>query len=272
MRAVNLIPADQRGGTSVGAGQSEGAVYAVLGLIAGVAVLALLYGLAAHRISSSRKEAADLTAQAQRAEAAEQQLAPYTSFIAMRQQRMQAVQTLIDSRFDWAHVFHEFGRVLPLGISIGTIEGTVGTAAPGGVAGSAASASASPSSSSSAAGASSTSSPAGSAPGGASVASATPAGSVPLFTISGCATTQREVAVMLERLRLIDGVSEVTLQSSTKSLSSGGSGASGPCPAHTPAFTLQMTFDALPASPGASHAAAAVAQAGAAATSAGSAK
>ena len=31
----------------------------------------------------------------------------------MREQRAQAVDALIDSRFDWAHVFHEFGRVLP---------------------------------------------------------------------------------------------------------------------------------------------------------------
>ena len=40
MRAVNLIPADQRGGASVGAGRSQGAAYAVLGLLAGLAVMA----------------------------------------------------------------------------------------------------------------------------------------------------------------------------------------------------------------------------------------
>ena len=68
-----------------------------------------------------------------------------------------------------------------------------------------------------------------------SVSSATPAGSVPTFTLSGCATSQKAVAQMLQRLRLIDGVSEVTLQSSTKR---GGSGAAqrrpGGCPPTPP--------------------------------------
>ena len=47
-------------------------------------------------------------------------------------------------------------------------------------------------------------------------ASATPPGSVPTFTLGGCATSQSEVALTLQRLRLIDGVSKSTLQSSTK--------------------------------------------------------
>jgi hypothetical protein len=42
MRAVNLIPTEQRGGTSVGGGRSEGAVYALLGVVAVVAILAVL--------------------------------------------------------------------------------------------------------------------------------------------------------------------------------------------------------------------------------------
>ncbi|MBA3809888.1 MAG: hypothetical protein H0X28_16065, partial [Solirubrobacterales bacterium] len=117
MRAVNLIPSEQRGGAPVGAGQSEGAAYGLLGLLAGVAVLALLYGMAHHQISSRKAQAASVAAQAQQAQSAAQSLAPYTSFIAMREARLQAVATLVNSRFDWAHVFHEFGRVLPTGIS-----------------------------------------------------------------------------------------------------------------------------------------------------------
>ena len=39
------------------------------------------------------------------------------------------------------------------------------------------------------------------------VTSATPPGSVPTFTLSGCATSQTEVAQTLNRLRLMDGVS-----------------------------------------------------------------
>jgi hypothetical protein len=269
MRAVNLIPAEHRGGASAGSGQSEGGAYALLALLAGVALLVALYGSAHRHISSRQGEAARVTAQAQQAQASAQGLAPYTSFTAMREQRLQAVSTLVDARFDWAHVFHEFGRVLPVGVSISTLEGTVGTAAVGGApvvptpaattTGSSSSSSTSTSTSgSSSTGSSTTGSPATAA---AAVASATPVGSLPAFTISGCATTQREVAVMLERLRLMDGVSGVTLQSSTKSASAGGGGAaSGTCPTSAPVFTAHITFAPLPAAPAKTSSTATVAQ------------
>jgi hypothetical protein len=64
--------------------------------------------------------------------------------------------------------------------------------------------------------------------------------------LSGCATSQSEVALTLNRLRLIDGVSEVTLQSSTKESGSGGSAGSGGC-GHYPAFAVQVAFAPLPA-------------------------
>ena len=56
---------------------------------------------------------------------------------------------------------------------------------------------------------------------------------------------------MLERLRLIDGVKEVTLQSST----AGTGAAAAPArarrlPGHDPVFTRQITFDPLPSAAG----------------------
>jgi hypothetical protein len=218
MRAVNLIPAEQRSGASVGVGRSQGGAYAVLALAAGLAVLALLYGSADRQIASRRSQVATVTAKAQQAETQAERLAPYTSFIALREQRTQAVNTLVDSRFDWAHVFHEFGRVLPFETSISSLSGTVGSAT------------------STNAVASSSGTP----------TSATPPGSVPTFTLAGCATSQSAVALTLERLRLIDGVKEVTLQSSTSSSSSGGGGAGGGCASHDPTFTALVSFDPLP--------------------------
>ena len=127
MRAVNLIPADQRTGGSVGAGRSQGAAYALLGLFAGLAVMTLLYGLASHHISSDKKEAAALAGAAQQAQAATAALAPYTSFIQLRKARVEAVAQLVDSRFDWAHAFHEFARVLPASASVSSLSGTIVT-------------------------------------------------------------------------------------------------------------------------------------------------
>jgi Tfp pilus assembly protein PilN len=234
MKAVNLIPADQRGGAAVGAGRSEGAVYAVLGLLAGLALFALLYGIADHQIASRKARVVTLEARARQAQAQANELAPYTSFIALREQRVQEVSQLVDSRFDWAHSFHELGRVLPRGATISSLTGTIGSATTTAAA-PAAAAPAVPSTSTASAGAAT------------SVASATPPGSVPTFTLSGCATSQSEVALTLDRLRLIDGVSEVTLQSSAKGGST--SGGSGGCSGKDPVFTVQVAFDPLPATP-----------------------
>lgn len=222
MRAVNLIPSDQRGGASVGAGRSEGAAYAVLALLVAVALMALLYGKASREISSNRSKAATVTAEAQRAQAEASTLAPYSSFIALREQREQAVAALVDTRFDWAHAFHEFGRVLTNQVSISSLDGTVGSATT--------------SAPSSAAGPSTPSS---------TVTSATPAGSVPTFTIAGCATSQRVVADTMQRLRLIDGVAEVDLHSSTRG-AAGSAGTAGGCAGTDAAFQMTVTFEPLP--------------------------
>ena len=241
MRAVNLIPREQRSGGSVGAGRSGGAAYAVLALLAGVAVLAVMYGKASRTVSSDESKAAALSARAQREKAAAEALAPYTSFVSLRQQREQAVASLVDTRFDWAHTFHELGRVLSDQTSVTALTGQVGTGGE------------SKSSSSSAASSSSSSSSGAAA--ASSVSSATPAGSVPLFTLSGCATSQKAVAEMLQRLRLIDGVAEVTLQSSTRGTTSGAASSGGGCPPSAPVFTVTLTFDGLPSATEAASAA-----------------
>ncbi len=239
MKAVNLIPVEERrGGSGLSGGRSGGAVFAIFGLVAGLAILALLYGTASHQISNSKTEVASLQARTAQAQARASALSPYTNFVAMREQRQQAVQQLVDSRFDWAKAFHELGRVLPANVSLTSLSGTIGSS----------SASSGSSSSTSAA------AKAGAATGAASVSSATPPGSVPIFTLSGCTTSQASVAIVLDRLRLIDGVQEVTLQSSTKAGASGsggggGGGTSGSCEGGDAAFNLTVTFQALPTVP-----------------------
>ena len=224
MRAVNLIPADQRGGASVGAGRSQGAAYGLLGLLAGLAVMAVLYGLAHRQVANKTAEAAAISAQAQQEQSAVARLSPYASFVTAQEQRAQQVAQIVDSRFDWAHVFHEFGRVIPPSASVTSLDGSI-------VPVSAATTTTSSSSSASKSAAAST-----------GATSATPPGSIPTFAITGCAKSQAAVALLLERLHLMDGVSTVTLQSSTKS---GGAGA-GSCPPNGPSYSASVTFDPLP--------------------------
>lgn len=224
MRAVNLIPAEQRAGAGGMTGRSDGAAYMVLGVLAGIVIMALLYGSASHQIGNKRKEIASLTGQVQNVETEANQLSSYTSFIALHDERVQDISNLINTRFDWPHVFHELGRVLPTDVSLSSVQGSIGAA----TASSASATTPDPTATTTA-----TSS---------SVASATPPGSVPILNLSGCTVSQSEVAVTLARLRLIDGVTEVHLNSSSKSGSTGGS-----CGENTPSFTVQVTFTALPA-------------------------
>jgi Tfp pilus assembly protein PilN len=223
MKAVNLIPSDERRrGASVGGGRSQGVAYVVLGVFAGIAVLVLLYGVARHHASSRRSQLATIAAETQRAQESVAALTPYTSFIALREARTKAVAEVVDSRFDWAHAFHELGRVLPRDTSITSLDGTVGAAG-----------------STTSGSSSSTSTTAG---------SATPVGSVPTITLGGCARSQSEVALTLQRLRLIDGVGDVSLKSSGSGGSSGSSSTSAAqCAPKSPSFNVQITFDPLPA-------------------------
>ncbi|HEY2632340.1 MAG TPA: hypothetical protein VGI26_08180 [Solirubrobacteraceae bacterium] len=226
MKAVNLIPGEQRAGSGSITGRSSGGALIVLALIAGLAGLTFMYGSAHRQISSKAGQTASLDAQTEAVRARAGRLTPYTSFVSMAEQRMHTVSQLVQARFDWSHALHELGRVLPTGTSLSSLHGTVGS-----VAGSATT----PSTSSSTASASAT------------PASSTPPGSTPAFTLTGCATTQSEVAQMLQRLRLMDGASEVQLQSSTKSGASSGATSGGACPGGDPTFSVQVTFSGLPA-------------------------
>lgn len=233
MRAVNLVPAEQRQSGIDLAGRSGGAAPMIVVLLLGLAVLAFMYGSAKHRESTSKTELATVNAELSAAKAKADRLAPYASFIAMANQRVQDISALVEARFDWSHAFHELGRVLPRDASLTSLHGQVASG-----------------------GASSPSPPAaGAAAGGAMPASATPPGSTPTFTIGGCATSQSEVALTLQRLRLIDGVTDVELQSSTKAAPAGGassgsaSSSGGACGSGGATFAATITFTGLPSAP-----------------------
>ena len=223
MRAVNLIPAEQRRGAGGAAGRSDGAAFVILGLLAGMVLLAGLYAMSHSQISSRRAQATRLTAQANAMQAEANSLASYTAFLKVRDQRLTTVQQLAASRFDWAHAFHELGRVLPYDVSLSSVHGTVATTA----------AAAAPP-------------PVPGATAAATATSSTPPGATPSVVITGCTVSQSEVAFMLTRLRLMDGVGNVDLHSSTAgSPSTPSSGSSGSdCPV---TFSVTVTYSPMPA-------------------------
>ena len=160
------------------------------------------------------------------------ELAPYTSFMAMREQRMQAVSELVDSRFDWAHAFHELGRVLPASRPRSPRSPARSARPPRRPRlPRAARAGASTAATSAAV----------------DLRDARRAASRPSRS-AAAPPASRAVAQTLERLRLIDGVSErdaAELDQGVRRRRSGSGG--GGAPAATRVFAVQVTFDPLPA-------------------------
>jgi len=225
VKAVNLIPVEQRAQRGGVANRSHGVAYVLAAVPVAVGALGGLYGLAKHELASKETEAARVEKLAERTQREAAGLAPYKSFIALRQSRESQILGLINSRFDWAHLLAELGAVLPQGTTVSTFQGAIGTSA----------------------GASTTTTKASS---GGAVASATPAGSLPTVILSGCATSGTTVALLLSRLKLIDGVSNVEMHSLQRNGAGSSAGSSsGACPAGTQSYNVTITFEALPTPP-----------------------
>jgi Tfp pilus assembly protein PilN len=221
MRAVNLIPAGERRGAGGAAGRSGGGAYMVLGALALMVVLATAYTLAGKSVTDKKAELADVTRQAQVAESQAQGLTEYTKFASLRTKRVETVKQLANGRFDWSHALHEVARVLPTNAWLTSLAGTTSP---------------------------------GAGTGGSGLRGALPN---PAIEVAGCTTSQASVAKIMARLRLIDGVSQVSLSDSTKSAATGGgagdSAGGGDCTggsSHFPKFTMVVFFTAPATTPG----------------------
>lgn len=232
MRAVNLIPRDERSG---GAGRSGGAAYALFGVLGILLLIVTAWALTSREVNQRKGEVARVTAQADVAQAKADKLAAYSSFSDLRTRRQQTVASIARSRFDWGHAMHEIARVIPQDAWLTSLTGSVSpTVAVQGGAGS-----------------------------GGSLRSSL---NVPAAEIVGCTRSQGEVSTMMTRLRLIDLVQRVTLIESSKRDDAAGSATAAndaDCRPNDrfPKFDLLVFFDpppaaALPAAAGATTASA----------------
>jgi Tfp pilus assembly protein PilN len=218
MRAVNLIPAEDRRGPG-GASKSGGAVYAVLGTLALLVVLTAAWALAGQSVTDKQAQLTRVEHDASAAEAQGAGLSDYSSFASLRERRVQTVTSIAGSRFDWSHAMHELGRVLPSNVWLTSMTGTVTstTAVDGGTQN--------------------------------GLRSSLPG---PAIDLVGCTTSQDEVARVVTRLRLIDGVIRVALASSAKAdtTSAASSNGGGDCRAGSsnfPQFEVVVFFETPPA-------------------------
>jgi Tfp pilus assembly protein PilN len=240
MRAVNLIPADAKRASRGSSGAKALPTYLVLGVLAIAVGLVTLYVLASNNVSERQAKVTTLQAEVAQVQARSDSLSHYAQFSQMTQGRVSSVRQLATSRFDWHATLAQISQVVPKNTSLATLNGTaVSTALP--VAG--------------AASPTSTGAPTGST-----------------IELTGCTKTQPDVAKLMSRLRLIDGVNSVSLNSSTKQESGGSTPASGSassgsasgatsqgCGNNTPSFDLKIGFASQPATPAAGGSAASTA-------------
>jgi Tfp pilus assembly protein PilN len=192
VRAVNLIPADQRR-ASGGAGKSGGGVYALLGVLALIVACVAALTITSRQVADRTAEADRLDAQAQVAQAKAGNLAAYKTFNDLVKQRTAGVQTLAGTRFNWGETLDQVSRVIPSDVSLTQLAAST---APGvGVGG---------------------------------TVSLRTALANPAIELIGCAPSHRRVALLMARLRRIEGVQRVSVANAAKSEgSSGGNAAAG---------------------------------------------
>jgi Tfp pilus assembly protein PilN len=205
VRPVNLIPGEQRLQPS---GARAGSAYVVIGVLAVLLAMVAVYTLTSNNVKQRKADAAEAKAEADQLESRARSLGAFTMFSTIKETRLASVRTVADSRFDWERLMRELSRVIPDGSWLLTVDASTAGA-----------------------------------PGDASTTSQTGTSTgPPAAQIVGCAPRQSEVAKMMVHLRELHKFSDVKLNQSARSETSGTSGVEG-CDRYQ--FDVTVTFGAL---------------------------
>lgn len=189
MKAVNLLPSDQRSvpkptsapaaKSAASAGGAFGA-YAVLGALAFSVVAVASYVMVGNQVKDKQAELARVQADTMSVQSQVTALKPYYDFQQLATKRVATVMSLAGSRFDWERALRDVSRALPRDVHLKTLRGSVSSGAGGG------------------------SNPLrGSVP-------------APALELTGCTSSQGDVARLMSRLRAVRGVTRVSLSKSDK--------------------------------------------------------
>jgi Tfp pilus assembly protein PilN len=195
MRAVNLLPPDLRSGpkgrapaVASGVENSGGTgAFIVLGVLAFCVFALAAYVLAGNTIKDRKAELAVASAKAEAVTKRSEALKPYADFESVVKARVQTVKDLAASRFDWEQALRDLSRAVPAQVTLASLKGDLGgeQAASNGIRGSI---------------------------------------TAPAITLTGCTSTQTNVATLMARLRTVDGVTRVSLSKSDKEATEGATG------------------------------------------------
>lgn len=223
MKAVNLVPVDQRTGRA--AGRSGVAVYGLLGALGVAVLLVCVIAVLGKHVHNREAEVTALETQAGQAETRAAEFARYKQLAKDTGGRVQRVRALAAGRVDWATALGEVARFLGNEVRFDSVRAT--------------------------------SSPKATVSG--TVNPLRAALATPALEIAGCARDHAAVARLMARFRAMNGVDRVSLSSSDEgkdgataggSSSGGSSGSShADCSgfAHKPATFNVVVFLAPPA-------------------------
>lgn len=217
MKAVNLIPRDQRGAARTVKVGSLSPTHALLVLLAVAVAYVTMYVLTDNTISSRKAQLSTLHTEITRAQAQAATLKDYVSYQQLAEQRAQTVREIVTSRFNWDAALTELSKVVPANTSLQSLLGTV---VPG-------------------------ASVQGSG-GGANTGGLRTDIVAPAFEIHGCSASQDDVAGLMSRLRLINGVTRVTLSDSQRGSGTTTGGTGDSCRPGAASFDLVVFFTAVP--------------------------
>jgi Tfp pilus assembly protein PilN len=214
VRAVNLIPADQRR-RSPQDGSGKGG-YVALGVLALLLAMVVGYVLTSNTVTERENKTEAARVEADRLEAQAAQKGNFSDFATIAKTRMQSVAGVAATRFDWERFMRELSRVMPAGSWLQTADAsTTGDTAPAGTDGAQA--------------------PTGAAGTGG-----------PSANLIGCTPDQSDAARLMVRLRQLHRVEEVELGSSTKEDDSTGQAGVDSCGG---AYKFDVTLKFSPAPP-----------------------
>jgi Tfp pilus assembly protein PilN len=217
VKAVNLIPSDaRRGGLSPSLGRF-GPSHAVLGVLVVVLAYVTVYVITSNAISDRTAQLANVKSQIAQVQAQVTRLNNYAQFEKLAQERASTVRQIAATRFDWHGALSDLSKVVPANTSLQSLTATVSSA---------------------------------SGIGGGSSSGSSIRGDVnaPAFELKGCTRSQDDVAQLISRLRLINGVTRVTLENSTTAgagqsgASAGTAASAGGCGANGPSFGMVVFF------------------------------
>lgn len=218
MKAVNLIPNDQR--RAQGSGAQSGSAYIVIGVL--VTLLAMVggYVLTTNKATQSKNDAAAAKAEADSFEAEVAQRGSFTNFSQIKDMRLTSVSGVAETRFDWERLMRELSRVMPSGSWLQTTDASV----TGDVSGAEA----------------------------ATPVAGTTVVPEPKANLVGCTPHQSDVAQMMVRMRQLHRVSDVELNQSSTELAAAGDASVDNC-GRLYQFDLMVSFSPTPPQTEAPH-------------------